>query len=216
MAFLTNILSTLLKREAIDSCLLECIIHRAMDHLHTLSTNNYSTAYYSQSIMSSYIAQQVLATGLLDHTLRQAMLLPSSRQQSAKQPTKLEDITEEGESEGEEEEGVACIDQSVLLSQREELTCVLVAVWELMTPQSKEGVVSSLEVCLPGLGAGLVLDKAWEVCQELSNRYPWTRELVESLQESRATSVMYNEASDVKCEHTLYYYIIIIIIYMHN
>ncbi len=204
VGFLKNILSTLLKCEAIDSCLLEGIIHRAMDHLHALSTNNYDTASCSQYVMSSYIAQQVLATGLLDHTLRQSMLLPSSWQQSAKQPTKLEDITEEGESEGEEGEGVACVDESVLLSQIEELTCILVAVWELVTTQSKGCVVQSLEVCLPGLGAGLVLGKAWEVCQDLSKRYPWTRELVESLQESRATSVMYNEASDVKCEHLLY------------
>ena len=199
VTFLKHLLSTL--HPCISTCInwnqLCYIVNRAMEHIRTLSSDNYNTAFDHTTYVYSKIAHQVLASKLQQITTQNAFT-PSSQF-----ATNLLNISEE-----EEESDEKC-DQSndmMSLSQTEEVTCLLIAIWELLIPQISsssvlyKSMVQCLKEAFPDLDHLSVFEKANSVCDELSSQHPWSRDLVESLQESRATSVMYNENTDSESE----------------
>lgn len=194
VTFIKNSLLAFLQYENIGLSLLECIFDRAMEHLGTLSTADYSTV--GECLMYSSVAQTVMATKL-EQGFGTHVLTPS-RQRSAKRTVKLQGITEEDEDEEYMDESGVGDDDLVLQSQRVEVLSLLIAMWELQPSSISGSMNSSLVKAFPEVDVESVFQIASDACNELIQRYPWTRDLVESVQESRATSVMYNDNSDTK------------------
>ena len=201
VSFLKNILSALYPY--MDVCInwnqLYFIINRTMDHLHTLSLSDYTastagTGYNTN--MYSKIAQQVLA-----FKLEQTAAGIHPYMSSNKFSTNLPNISEEEEGTDDDQ------NNTLSLSETEEIICLVLSIWELLIPQIPftSIVYKTMMECLVKTFPDIlsVLEKTDSICEELSKQHTWSRDLVESLQESRATSVMYNDNTDSECEYNI-------------
>ena len=197
---------------------LETVVSRAAEHI-----SNINHTPYGQPIgrTSSSIAQQIIASKMQGWFEHLAPITPSRQRLGKAAVKRLGNISEAAEEEQQEEEtrekgevsGLSPKDhEAMLISKMEEVLCLVVAIWEMIVPQlisaaALQSLTTSLEEVFPGMGMSGVLERASVTCEEVSKRYPWTRDLVEALQESRAASVMYSEITDNKGKlHVLYMY----------
>ena len=182
---------------------LKSFIHRAAQHIAyqcTEDNTTNSTAANNSSLVFSSIAQQVINTEMestrhTSHVSSQQIDRRTGR--AATMQTKLQNISEE-------EEDLVTLslhnEEADITSLQLEELCILMALWELYTPQANEdnsSLMSSLQEVFPRCSISPLFDEAEKVCEELTQKYSWNRETVESLQESRAISVMYSN-SDVE------------------
>lgn len=133
-------------------------------------------------VVHSSVVQNVLLSQLHGATSNGSSHV-SSRQGGGQE--KLSVLQEEEEEEEKEEKQ----SNTNPLHQKLESLSFIISLWELQLPLPLE----VFEKSFPHIKVSAVLEELVKGQSHVANDYPWSREAVESLQESRATSVMMSE-----------------------
>lgn len=157
---------------------IQALITRSIQHI----SNYYDTNPTASSHLHSAVTHHVIM-----HHVQETHDLPSRQSDTQRNIGNLFVVHEEEEEEQErddEEDGV-----SLTIQQRLEQISILVSIWELQLSFP----IEILCEFFPKLEVGSILEGLDKSQQEMIEGCNWSREDIESAQESRATSVMQSE-----------------------
>lgn len=175
-------LSQYVREHSVSKNDIQAVIDQSSQHISTYYNADVTFIKPIRGTLCSSVAQNIILSQLQSSSDHSSHV--SSRQ--GDKPTPLAVVHEEDEDQSEEPTSSDCTSS---IQRRLEPLSILVSLWELQLPLS----VEYMQECFPELQVSVVLKGLEKGQADIANDYPWSREAVESAQESRATSVMLSE-----------------------